>query len=167
MFWWSIWSSLWVTISRTYYAIGQKATLCCYCREVFVTALWNAVLSRTSFKLFWKSSTCTQDRNFTCRSFFLLHLVWRLVKHARSAEANIVAWHCTRTALPSPQIAALNHCIVGNWLGTFGGQFIQNSASELLKMELTLWEEISNMRWAQRLLLWRLLLCHSTTNRKK
>ncbi len=32
-------------------------------------------------------------------------------------------------------------------------------------MELTLWEDISNMRWAQ-LLIWCLLLCTSTTNWK-
>ncbi len=36
----------------------------------------------------------------------------------------------------------------------------------MLKIELTLWEDISNMRWAQKLLLWRLLLCNSTTNWK-
>ncbi len=36
----------------------------------------------------------------------------------------------------------------------------------MLDMEVTLWEDISNMRWAQRLLLWSLLLCNSTTNWK-
>ncbi len=98
--------------------------------------------------------------------YFLLHLVWRLVKHADSPEANNVAWHCTRTALLNPQIPALSHRVVGNWFGTFGGQLIQNSASELLKMELTLWQDISNMRWAQRLILWQLLLCQTVTNWK-
>ncbi len=34
-------------------------------------------------------------------------------------------------------------------------------------MELTLWEHISNIRWAQKLLMWCLLLCNSTTNWKK
>ncbi len=54
----------------------------------------------------------------------------------------------------------------GTDLELLGGQLIQISASELLKMELTLWEDISNMRWAQKLLMWRLLLCNSTTNWK-
>ncbi len=36
----------------------------------------------------------------------------------------------------------------------------------MLDMEVTLWEDISNMRWAQKLLLWRLRLCSSTTNWK-
>ncbi len=48
----------------------------------------------------------------------------------------------------------------------WGGQFIQISAPELLKMELTLWEDISNMLWVQKLLMRRLLLCNSTTNWK-
>ncbi len=97
------------------------------------------------------------------RSFFHLHLVWRLVKHAGSPVANSVAWHYTRTALPNP---ALSHRVVGNWLGSFGGQLIQISASVLLKMELTLWEDISNIRGAQKLLMWRLLRCNSTTKWK-
>ncbi len=166
MFWWSIWSSLWVTLSRTYCGIGQKATLCGYCREVFVAARWSAVLSRTKFKLFEKAVHVSRTKISPVRSIFHLHLVWRLVKHAGSREANSVAWHCTRAALPNPQMPALSHRVVGNWLGTFGGQLIQISASELLKMGLTLWEDISNMRWAQKLLMWRLLLCNSTTNWK-
>ncbi len=36
----------------------------------------------------------------------------------------------------------------------------------MLDIELTLWEDISNMLWVQMLLLWRLLLCKSTTNWK-
>ncbi len=36
----------------------------------------------------------------------------------------------------------------------------------MLKIEVTLWHDISNMRWAQNLLMWRLLLCDSTTNWK-
>ncbi len=84
------------------------------------------------------------------------------------AAQKLIVW---RDIVPAqhyqkPKIPALSHCIVGNRLGTFGGQLIQNSASELLKMELTLWEDISNIRWAQKLLMWRLLLCNSNTNWK-
>ncbi len=56
--------------------------------------------------------------------------------------------------------------MVENWPRTFCKKKGQILASEGLKIEVTLWDDISNMRWAQKLLMWRLLLCTSTTNWK-
>ncbi len=162
MFWWSIWSSLRVTLSRIFCGIGQRATLCKYLSQLAEARC----CQEQSSNLFEKAVHVSRTKISPVRSIFHLYLVWRLVKHTGSPEVNSVARHCTRTALPNPQIPALSHRVVGNWLGTFGGQLIQISASELLKMELTLWEDISNMRWAQKLLIWRLLLCSSTINWK-
>ncbi len=155
MYWCSIWSSLWVALAQSYCGISQKATLCGYCRQVqYLSQLAEArCYQERSSNFFEKAVHVSMTKISPVKSIFHLHLVWRLVKHAGSPEANDVAWHYTRTALPNPQIPALSHRVVGNWLGTFGGQFIQISASELLKMELTLWEDISNMRWVQQLLL--------------
>ncbi len=155
MFWWSIWSSLWVTLSRTYCGIGQKRTLCGYCREVLIAARWSAVLSRTQFKLFEKAVHVHVSRTkiSPVRFIFHLYLVWRLVKHAGRPEANSVARHCTRTALPNPVVSALLVTVSSRTDHELVAKKVWILAFEGLKIELTLWEDISNMRSARQLLL--------------
>ncbi len=65
-----------------------------------------------------------------------------------------------------PNISSLGHRIVENWPRTFCKKKGSNFSLWMLKIEVTLWEDISNMRWDQKLLMWRFLLCNSTIDWK-
>ncbi len=70
------------------------------------------------------------------------------------------------TVLPNTQISALWVTVSSRTGLKLFAKNYPNFSSKMLDMEVILWEDISNMRWAQKLLLWRLLLCNSTTNWK-
>ncbi len=76
-----------------------------------------------------------------------LFFIFTLCENEENMQAaqKLIVW---RDIVPEQhyQTPNISDRVVGNWLGTFGGQFSQILVSELLKMELTLWEDISKMR---------------------